>query len=337
MPQSFAPAEPQDIAACSALLRGASRSFHAAALLLPRRMRDPATALYAFCRQADDAVDLGADPLAALQTLRARLDAAYAGCPWPNPVDRAFAATVAVFAIPKSLPEALIEGLAWDAAARRYDDFAALCDYAARVAGSVGVMMALILGVRNRPALARAADLGIAMQLTNIARDVGEDACAGRLYLPLDWLAEVGLQPDNILQAPRPMPALAQVVRRLLGEADLLYAQARPGIAMLPWQARPGIGAAHRIYAAIGREVAKNGYDSVSQRARVTGQHKLRHAAGATLGSFARCVNTAAATHPANLFLISDAACENALKPAGLTGLIMLFDRLERAQRGMTA
>ena len=102
----------------------------------------------------------------------------------------------------------------------------ALHGYAARVAGTVGVMMTLLMGVRDAAALARACDLGVAMQLTNIARDVGEDARAGRLYLPLDWLDEAGVDRDRFLAAPAPSPALARVVARLLAEADRLYARA---------------------------------------------------------------------------------------------------------------
>ncbi len=98
--------------------------------------------------------------------------------------------------------DALLEGFAWDAAGRRYDTLDDLLDYAARVAGAVGAMMAVLMGVRDPALLARACDLGVAMQLTNIARDVGEDARAGRLYLPLAWLREAGIDPDAFLADP---------------------------------------------------------------------------------------------------------------------------------------
>ena len=204
-----------DHAACRQHLRAGSRSFHAAALLLPDAVRAPATALYAFCRVADDAVDLGTgdpgtgDPggSGGLGGMRERLALAYAGRPLADPVDRAFADVVAEFAIPRALPEALFEGFAWDAAARRYEDLAALRAYAARVAGTVGAMMALLMGVRDPAVLARACDLGVAMQLSNIARDVAEDARAGRLYLPLAWLREGGIDPEAWLARPGPSPA----------------------------------------------------------------------------------------------------------------------------------
>lgn len=173
-----AAATPADFAFCRDALRRGSRSFLAASLLLPARVRAPAAALYAFCREADDAVDLACVP--DLAPLRDRLDRAYAGRPRPGPVDRAFAEVVARFAIPRALFDALLEGFAWDAEGRRYEDFADLGAYAARVAGSVGAMMAVLMGVRAPEKLARACDLGTAMQLTNIARDIGEDARAGR-------------------------------------------------------------------------------------------------------------------------------------------------------------
>ena len=263
-----------DLAACRALLKGGSRTFFAASLLLPPSVRAPAAALYAFCRLADDAVDLQQDKAASLAMLRDRLDRAYAGRPAPIAADRALAEVVAAYGIPRALPEALLEGLAWDSEFRTYRTLAELHDYAARVAGAVGVMMALIMGTRDPAALARAADLGCAMQLTNIARDVGEDFRAGRCYLPTAWLHAAGLDPGGLMRAPHFSPALAGVVARLLAEAERLYARAETGIAALPAGCRPGIAAARFIYAEIGRAVERNGLDSVSCRAVVPGARK---------------------------------------------------------------
>lgn len=264
--------EQTDLAACRTLLRAGSRSFDAAARLLPASVRDPAVALYAFCRVADDAIDQ--DGGGRLPCLRERLALIYAERPLPIPADRAFARIVHRVAMPRVLPEALLEGFAWDAEGRRYADLPAVRDYAVRVAGSVGAMMALLMDVRDAPRLAAAIDLGVAMQLSNIARDVGEDARAGRLYLPLQWLADAGIDPDAFLAAPTFSARLGQVVQRLLHEADIHYARARPGIAALPVACRFGIGAASLLYAEIGREVARRGFDSVSGRAVVSGQRK---------------------------------------------------------------
>jgi phytoene synthase len=259
--------DPADLAACRELLRGGSRTFFAASHVLPRAVSEPATALYAFCRLADDAIDLDDGSVEALARLRARLDLIYAGGRPSIPADRAFASVVARHGIPRALPEALLEGFEWDATGRRYEDFPALCGYAARVAGTVGAMMALIMGARDAAAVARACDLGVAMQLSNIARDVGEDARAGRLYLPLHWMRDAGIDPDAWLARPAHGAALGSVVARLLWAADVLYARAEAGIAALPFACRPGIQAARTLYAEIGREVERRGLDAVSRRA----------------------------------------------------------------------
>jgi phytoene synthase len=267
--------DPTDMAACRALLKGGSRTFHAASKVLPRNVADPAIALYAFCRLADDAVDLGSDRKAAVARLEHRLDAAYRGQPMNLAADRVFADVVAQSAIPRELPAALLEGLAWDAEVRRYETLQDLGAYAARVAGSVGAMMTLVMGQRTPEIVARACDLGVAMQLTNIARDVGEDARAGRLYLPLQWLREAGVDPEAWLAQPVFTLEIAAIVQRLLDSADALYARATLGIAHLPLSCRPGIYAARALYAEIGRELERGGLDSISKRAVVTTNRKL--------------------------------------------------------------
>ncbi len=265
---------PADMEACREAIRTGSLSFHAAAKLLPARVRDPALALYAFCRLADDAVDLREDKVSAVLRLRDRLDRVYAGRPENAAPDRAFAAVVADFDMPRTLPEALLEGLAWDAMGRRYSTLSELLDYSARVASAVGAMMCVLMQVRDRHALARACDLGAAMQLTNIARDVGEDAAAGRLFLPMDWLAEAGIDPRDFLRAPAATPEVRALTRRLLGEAQKLYFRAEAGVGALPFACRPGIYAARHIYAGIGGAIARAGYDSISVRARTGSARK---------------------------------------------------------------
>ncbi len=264
-----------DLDHCREAIRHGSRSFYAASKLLPSRVRDPALALYAFCRLADDAVDLQQDKAAAVLDLRDRLDLAYSGTPRDTPTDRAFAAMIRDHDMPRALPEALLEGFAWDAMDRRYETLSDLRAYAARVAAAVGAMMTVLMGVRDAHALARACDLGVAMQLTNIARDVGEDAREGRLYLPLDWMAELGLEPDAFLADPRPGPELAEINRRLLKEAARLYNRSEAGVKALPVTCRPGILAARHVYAGIGGHVRKAGFDSVTRRARTGTGEKI--------------------------------------------------------------
>jgi 15-cis-phytoene synthase len=270
-----ATAPPHDPRGLRTLMRGGSKTFFAASLMLPSRVRRPATALYAFCRLADDAIDLGHDPHAEMRGLQQRLDALYAGRPGAEQADRALAAVVQRFAIPRALFDGLLEGFLWDAQGRRYDSLTEVQAYGARVAGTVGAMMALVMGVRSAEALARACELGVAMQLTNIARDVGEDARNGRLYLPRKWLSEEGVDADAWLREPVFNHGVAACTQRLLDAADLLYRRAEHGIASLPMDCRPAIQAARLVYAEIGHRLERDGLDSVNRRAVVSGRRKL--------------------------------------------------------------
>jgi phytoene synthase len=330
-----------DLLRCRDLLRHGSKSFFAASYLLPHSVRTPATALYAFCRLADDAVDGPDARPQAIETLYRRLEMALGGTPWPLAADRAFARVMAAHAIPHAVPRALIEGLAWDAAGRRYETIDDLHGYAARVAGTVGIMVGLVMGVRSPALLARACDLGIAMQLTNIARDVGEDAAAGRLYLPLAWLREAGVDPDAWLENPQFTPAIANVTGKLLQEADAFYERADAGIAALPVRCRPGIRAARLVYAEIGREVARAGHDSITRRAIVPASRKLTLLAQAVLPPRAAPHYSDFAVSAASRFLLDATAhLEPAKAPpawwnvnAQMARLIEIWDRLERRER----
>jgi phytoene synthase len=302
------------------LMRGGSKSFFAASLLLPARVRAPATALYAYCRLADDAIDLGTDPAAAMTDLQQRLDAVYAGRPRPIEADQALAAVVHRHQLPRALPEALLEGFLWDTQQRRCETLACVEAYAARVAATVGAMMSLVMGARSASALARACDLGVAMQLTNIARDVGEDARAGRLYLPRQWLREAGLDPEAWLQRPVFCPEIASVVGRLLDAADGLYERSEHGIHELPRDCRPAIRAARLVYAEIGEQLRREGLDSVNQRVVVSKQRKMAlmaRAASAALLPRGRSLAAldALPVLPAVQFLVDAAAQAPAVRP----------------------
>lgn len=338
-----------DLEACKVAIRHGSKSFHAASKLLPARVRDPALALYAFCRLADDAVDLVDQKSAAVLRLRDRLEAAYAGRPYDNPADRAFARMIEAHEMPRALPEALLEGFAWDAMERRYDTIGEVRAYSARVASTVGAMMTVLMGVRDADALARACDLGVAMQLTNIARDVGEDAREGRLYLPQDWMREAGLDAEAFLADPQFSRPLAQVIHRLLAEAQRLYWRSEAGIAALPMTCRPAIFAARHIYGAIGKEVRALDYDSVNHRAHTGRGTKLRLAAMSMVATgssvlLPRSAVLYADPLPETAFLV---AAASRVRPSQgrrarfedrLSGLAEVFLELEardRAQRGL--
>lgn len=269
-------ASPGDLATCREMIRTGSRSFFAASLLLPEHVRNGAYALYAFCRFSDDSVDVEHGGAAAVARLSARLDGIYTGAPADSAVDRALADTVERYDIPRAPFDALLEGLAWDAEGRRCETLSDLYEYSARVAGAVGAMMTVLMGARESHMVARATDLGVAMQLTNVARDVGEDARAGRLYLPRAWMREAGLDPDAWLARPAFGPEIAAIVSRLLDHADELYGLADAGIAALPAPFRPAIYAARLLYAEIGAGVARAGFDSVSSRSVVPAARKLQ-------------------------------------------------------------
>jgi 15-cis-phytoene synthase len=328
-----------DLERCQRLLRDGSRSFFVASRLLPVRIRDAATAMYAFCRVADDLVDRTTAGAAGVARLRDRIDRVYRGQPFPRATDRAFADVVERFAIPRDLPLALVEGLEWDLERRGYETIDALHGYAARVASSVGVMMSLVMGARTPDQLARACELGVAMQLTNIARDVGEDAAMGRLYLPAAWMRDAGLDPAEWLARPVFDRRIASVVARLLSHADDLYRRADEGIATLPRGCRPGIRAARLVYWSIGSEIARRGWDSVSGRAVVSSQRKVALAARAMVPRWSRASGLSAAPLEAVRFLVEAASASTPAAPRARISLtdrivwaLELFEKLERAE-----
>ncbi len=264
-----------DFDACREAILHGSRSFHAASKLLPRKRRDPAYALYAFCRLSDDAVDMPGASADAVDRLRMRLDGIYSGEPFDAPADRALTQVVRDFDLPRALLDGMLEGFEWDRDGRQYHTLSELRDYAARVAGTVGAMMAVLMGARSEWMIARACDLGVAMQLTNIARDVGEDARAGRIYLPREWFDEFCIDPEAFMNDPQHSPEITVMVSRLLAEADQLYKRSEAGIAGLSAGSRPAIWAARYIYAAIGDALVALEHNSIDHRARTSTHRKF--------------------------------------------------------------
>ncbi|MCR9270348.1 MAG: phytoene/squalene synthase family protein [Hyphomonadaceae bacterium] len=327
---------PQDFDHCRRVIKAGSKSFHFASLLLPTNVRQAAYATYAFCRFADDEIDLGDDPVAALKGLSDRLDHIYAGTPYDSAIDRAFSHVVRVFALPRELPDALLEGMLWDTENRRYETFEDILDYAARVAGSVGAMMTVLMGNRSPEAVARACDLGLAMQLTNIARDVGEDARAGRLYLPLEWLDAEGIKPDVFLKRPTYNAAIRRIVKRLLDAADPFYARGLSGVSLLPEECQTSIRAAGSIYREIGVELRRLDYNSIQHRAVVSKTRKIKLLIKAARESSAPSSADAAAA--ATQYLVSAVTAKEStgkapIPPTRINWLIDLFMRLERQER----
>jgi 15-cis-phytoene synthase len=329
------PSTNADLSACVQLMRGGSKSFFAASLLLPKRVRAPATALYAFCRLADDAIDMSSDQALAMRSLQTRLCAIYHGTPQDYAADRALAQVVRTYDLPQEILAALLEGFAWDAQGKQYDTVEDLHTYAARVAGTVGAMMCIIMGTKDSATLARACELGVAMQLTNIARDVGEDARAGRLYLPREWMRDAGINPDVWLREPQFNSALASVIARLLAHADQLYTRADCGVAQLPRDCRPAIRSARLVYAEIGRQLERMGLDAISARAVVSTRRKLMLIARSTAAAvFASSAQTYARPLSEIQFLVDAASKKTHLIPDNRNfyqrtiWVIGLFERL---------
>lgn len=232
-------------------LKAHGRTFHLASLFLSAQNAESAARLYALCREVDDIADLTSDPLHAQQGLD-RLLAAI------QHQDHSVAFAAQFFAItpsvqPRVMME-LIQGVRTDLHAVRITTECELLDYAYQVAGTVGLMMCDVLQVSDPNARRYAADLGIAMQLTNIARDVLEDARADRRYVPSAWVGSI--EPAEIVAAgPSVIEPMDQGVRRLLVLADTFYASGARGFSYLPFRTRAAIRIASRVYREIGIQI----------------------------------------------------------------------------------
>ncbi len=271
-----------DIVAASSreTIRQGSTSFAAAAKLFNSRTRDDASMLYAWCRYCDDQIDgqilghgsIGLDPdesARRLTILEEKTRAALAGRDMSGDhVFEAFQRVALRHEIPERHPLDLLHGFGMDVAGYSYETLNDVLLYAYHVAGVVGVMMAMIMGVRDAETLRRAADLGLGLQLTNIARDVIDDAAGGRVYLPRDWLREAGV-PDGGVADPRHRQAVFSVTRRLLDAAEPYYDSARWGLRRLPARSAWAIAAARGLYREIGRNVARAGATGMDRRVTV--------------------------------------------------------------------
>jgi phytoene synthase len=200
------------------------------------------------------------------------------GEPVEDSVFLALQRVVLLHGIPRRHPLELLEGFAMDVDARRYRTLDDVLSYCYHVAGVVGVMMAYVMNVEGKDTLDRASDLGIALQMTNIARDVMDDAAAGRVYLPEAWLAEAGV-PVGEIREPRHRAAVHGVVCRLLSEADRYYRSAGAGIGRLPLRSAWAIATARGIYRDIGNLVRRRGGRAWDIRAVVGKPRKLMRAA----------------------------------------------------------
>ena len=262
-----------------------SKSFAAASKLFDPVVRERAWLLYAWCRRCDDLADgqeMGhgmtpvADAGARVAMIRELTVRALAGRPTGEPAFDALAVVVAETGIPAALPFAVIDGFALDAADWRPRSEDDLYRYCYHVAGAVGVMMAIVMGVSpdDDAVLDRACDLGLAFQLANIARDLCEDDAAGRCYLPQDWLVEMDVPPGEQMRPPY-RRRLAVLATRLANRAAFYEASARTGAAALPYRSAWAVLAAAGIYGDIARAVAKRGERAWDSRVVTTKAAKL--------------------------------------------------------------
>ena len=251
-------------------------SFYYAFLFLPPQRRAAITALYAFCREVDDVVDETSDASLAARTLAwwsEEVGRLYRGEP-THPVTRALAPHLEAFAITQARLLEIIAGMEMDLHQTRYLDFAGLAHYCHHVAGVVGLLSSNIFGATD-PATAQYAEkLGLAIQLTNIIRDVGEDARLGRIYLPVDELKRFGVPAGDLLMGKR-SPGFSELMRFQAARARNIYAEA---FALLPdadrRAQRPGLIMA-AIYRALLDEIEAERFEVLNQRIALTPIRKL--------------------------------------------------------------
>lgn len=261
----------------AAISKGSS-SFRLASQLFGRSLREDVWQLYAWCRHCDDEIDgqdhgHGSEVLSnaqrteRLERLRSETKAALAGQEVQEPAFKAFQRVALDHRLAEVWPLELLDGFAMDVDHSTYPTTESTLRYCWGVAGVVGVMMASIMGVSDPPVLRRAQDLGLACQLTNICRDIAEDAANDRVYVPADLLARAGLGSTPAdLKAAVGSDALFAVASELLGLAERYYASSRAGLRFLPFRAAIAIAAARGIYREIGRRILRKGPSATRER-----------------------------------------------------------------------
>jgi len=279
---------------CRQIIRRAAKTFYWGSLLLPQRKRLATWALYAFCRSVDDSVDQACDmneARRALEMWRTRLTRLYAGTP-SDAVTLAWLHMLQDYDVPLQPALDLIDGVEMDLTRVRLGTFDELKLYCYRVAGTVGLLMSPVLGYRSPAALPHAVDLGIAMQLTNILRDIGEDAANDRIYIPREELERFGYRETDLI-AGTINPAFMKLMRFSIARAHDYYERARPGIELLDGGAQFAIHTSAQLYRGILGAIEANHYDVFSQRAYVSMSTKLMMMPKIWLG-----MKTAALTSP---------------------------------------
>lgn len=266
-------------AACEHVTRQHSRTFTLASGLLPESKRQAVRALYAFCRVSDDIVDRSLHGDANHELASWRLRALTAHPSDGDLIALAWADTRLKFGIPVRYAEQLLDGVATDMTKHRYQTFDELTTYAYSVASTVGLMAMHIIGFSGPEAIPYAIKLGVALQLTNILRDVADDWCNGRLYLPQEELVRFGITETEIA-AGKVTPRWRKFMRFQIDRVRRLYSESFPGIRLLKGDGRFSIASAAKLYEAILDDIEIHNYDVFSRRARIGALGKLRRLPG---------------------------------------------------------
>lgn len=263
-----------------------SKSFAAASRLFDPATRRSAVMLYAWCRHCDDVIDgqeagrsatvIGQDEVnQRLAGLVAQTHAVYAGLAVENKAFAAFREVVIRHQIRQTYALEHLSGFAMDVQQRRYESIEDTLEYCYHVAGVVGLMMAQVMGASDEGTLDRACDLGMGFQLTNIARDIVEDASVGRCYLPRAWLDELSI-PEQDLGQSQYRDSLVVLARRLVDMAEPFYASAQAGLTALPWRSAWAVATASGVYREIGINVSKRGPNAWDTRVSTSKLDKVR-------------------------------------------------------------
>ena len=257
-----------------------SKSFYFSARMLPRERRWATFALYGFCRHCDNLIDTPrqrteTEILREIQRLTEELQIAYNTGESQDPIIRAFILVAKAYGIPIAYPLDLLNGVAMDVRQTRYKTFDELSLFCYRVAAVVGLMMTYVLGYKDERAFGYAKQLGIAMQLTNILRDIKEDKEMGRLYIPQTDLAEFGVTEQDIFEE-KMTPQLRALMKFQIERADQYYTEAIPGIALLKTESQYAIYSAAKIYRGILRKIEECNYNPFLGRVFVPSSQKIR-------------------------------------------------------------
>jgi squalene synthase HpnC/squalene synthase HpnD len=277
-------------AECRRVARASASNFYYAFFMLPQAKRDALCALYAFMRLVDDVSDTpgsAADKQKGLARWRAALDAAVSGDCFGHPILPAFADTIERFHIPPRYFHDLISGAEMDLTVAEYPTFDRLREYCYRVAGTVGLTCLHVFGFDDPHAPDLAEKLGIAFQLTNILRDVPKDYELGRVYLPLEDLAQFGVAPESLARGPL-TPELRALLELEAGRAWDFYRQGVELIPLVHQDARAALWALARIYSSLLRRIEARGYDVFSERVRLGAPEKTGILVRARLGWYSQ-------------------------------------------------